>query len=1306
MTLSEKRPGTWRLVLALFLAAPTTAGAAEKPAALDPTGPIRQYVHQKWGQESKLPVTTLLSLAQTSDGYLWIGTEEGLVRFDGVTFETFTTGDSPGLAGNYINTLLVTREGSLLIGTGEGGFSLLDDGRFTAFGLAHGLLSEKVSALLEARDGTIWIGTGEGLQAWDRKTFRSFTGEHGLPSGKITALAEDRSGDLWVAAADKISRFDGRNFTTYEPAGGAPVKALLAVEDSLWIGTSGGGLVRLEDGNFHKFSTADGLSGDNVLSLAQGTGAIWIGTGGASLDRYAGGEFASFDSADGLVGENVWTILEDRDGSVWSGGAGGLNRFKTSTVLTYGTRDGLSHQVVLPILQTRSGDVWIGTAGGGLNRYRKGSFDTFTTREGLSGDIILSLWEEADGSLLVATVGGLDHFHDGRIDRYEHADQMFQAIPQSLHRDRDGALWIGTTDRGVIRIEDGEIALFTTREGIAGNSILDIHEDREGALWFASDGGGLTRYSEGRFSTITTREGLPTNVILSITEGSDGSLWLGSVGAGLIRIFDGAITSYGPREGFSEHTVYRALEDDLGRLWLSSTRGITAVEVSALDELAAGRIDSISPLRFDRDHGMKSSECNGGVDPAGWKMRDGTLWFPTMDGVAVIDPVTAVRRMVPPSPVVIERVVIEGAPVDPGEARLIERLAGKYDVEIAYTSPSLYDPEGVEFRYQLVGFDPGWIDAGARRAAYYTQLPPGNYHFRVAAVNGAGVVEMSGDPIELRIRPRLTQRPLFYIGLLLVAAAAVIAIYRYRLRAYEKRQSELVALIEERARAEEALRQSEQHFRSLIENASDIILALDLDGRILYASPSTARVLGYRPEQIVDRLLSDLVHPEDEAAAMVALREKTSSSSSVSVSFRLRHSDGSWRSLEAVARRLAETGAADSLVVNCRDVTDRNLLQSQLEQAHRLTSLGSLAATIAHEFNNVLMGVQPFTEIIQQKSTGDPLLQSAAKQISSAVDRGRRITGEVLRYARPSEATTAPFDVEAWLRNLEPELRALVGPDIELLISVDDAVSGITGDVLQLNQVMTNLVLNARQALGDSGRIEIDALSPRPGERYHFGVVDSPEQFVHLLVRDSGTGMSDEVRRRVFEPLFTTKRTGGTGLGLTVAHQVVQGHGGEIIAESTPGEGSVFHLFLPRSENAVAQFPEQETPLPESSGRALSGLRIVLVEDDESVRLGVESLLKSENMEVESVTTGRDALPAIAQFRPDLVILDLGLPDMDGIDVYRDINGRWPELPVIFSSGHGDQSRLEKCLDNPRVGFLLKPYDGERLFQEIRVRLG
>lgn len=1286
------------LLAGALLVAPLALEARTPPLTPELGKPLAESVHQTWDDESGLPQSNALALAQTRDGYLWIGSEEGLTRFDGRLFTTFTRRNTPGLGGNYITALLAARDGSLLVGTRGRGLSILKNRRFTNFTTSDGLLSDSITALAEGGDGTFWIGTAAGLHSWNGRTFRRFTAADGLPGESVSDLAEDDAGTLWIGSSTGIASLKDGRFTAYPGGSGVPLSVTEVVPDgdAVWIGTRGHGLLRFARGRFETFTTKQGLPNDYVLSVAKGNEAVWIGTQGG-VSRLANGAFSHFDSRAGLLGDHVWSILEDRDGSVWIGTTSGLNRLKASSVVNLDTRHGLSHEIVLPILQMRSGEIWVGTAGGGLNRYRNRRFEHFDTTDGLSSNVVVALAEAPDGSLWIGTTGGVNRFADGRIEKNPIGTSQQVIVARSLHVDRNGSLWIGTPDSGAIRVRGDRREHFTTREGLAGNAISDFHEDRDGVLWIASETGGLSKFHEGRFSNVTRREGLPINAIISISETSDGSLWLASSGGGVVRMHGGRIRTYTTADGLFADTSHRVLEDDDRNLWISSNKGISFIARQTLEAFDAGRVGSLQPRVFNRDDGMNSRECNGGVDPAGQKMRDGSLWFPTMKGITVIDPRRLAAQALVPSAVVIEKVVINGVIAE--AHRPIVYVAGKYNVEISYASPTLSVPDEVRYQYKLEGFDPRWIDAGERRIAYYTQLPPGSYRFHVRARTSDGVAAAAGDPIEMTVRPRLYQRPLFYLTVLAALVLLAFAAYRARIRALMRRESDLRALVHERALAQEALRQSEQHFRSLIENASDMILTLARGGRILYASPSVEQILGYSQEWLRGRSISAFVHREDAEQALRSLTsEPVKTGAPVAASFRFRHKNGSWRSLEAIARALSEPGNEEAVIVNCRDVTDRELLQNQLEQANRLTSLGRLAATVAHEFNNVLMGISPFAEILE-RSSDDGRVRSATGHISAAVKRGKRITDEILRYARPHEPVTTAIRVEEWLHTIVEELEALVGPDIQIRAAVADPSLVIKGDLPQLNQVMTNLILNARDAMPEGGTITIEAIAPRQGAPQPFGIVPEPEKFVQLVVRDPGIGMTDEVQRHMFDPLFTTKKTGGTGLGLTVAHQVIKAHHGEIFAESTPGEGTAFHLFLPRGAESEIDLVTRVAPVADDSVRSL---RVLLVEDDEAVRGGIEALIEAEHWEVRSVATGGEAQAAVKLYDPDVVLLDVGLPDIGGVQVYEMIAAEKPELPVIFSTGHGDQLQLEQYLSAPHVGFLLKPYEGQQLLDEIR----
>ncbi|HEX7155481.1 MAG TPA: ATP-binding protein [Thermoanaerobaculia bacterium] len=507
----------------------------------------------------------------------------------------------------------------------------------------------------------------------------------------------------------------------------------------------------------------------------------------------------------------------------------------------------------------------------------------------------------------------------------------------------------------------------------------------------------------------------------------------------------------------------------------------------------------------------------------------------------------------------------------------------------------------------------------------------------------------------------------------------------------------VIVFTEDITHAQEALRSSEEQHRLLIENVSDVVIVLTGSGEIRFASPSVEKALGYAPSEMAGALLMEILEPDDIAAVTEVLRAlRRNLGTSKSVTVRMRHRDGSLRVLDVVARGRVDNGGELELIASARDVTDRNLLTAQLEQAERLSSLGRLAATIAHEMNNVLMGIQPFGEMIQKRTLNDEVLQNAAQQIRRSVQRGRRVTQEILRFTSPTRPDLQPIDPNELLESLLAEARGLLGPSIELLfVPLADSVH-ILGDREQLLQIFTNLLLNARDAIDGAGRVTIALRNERHDASFRFGVVRDTHRYVHVAISDTGRGISPESLPRIFEPLFTTKRS-GTGLGLAIVHQCITQNGGQIFVESRVDAGTTFHLFLPliKSTPTAHGEPAHASSLP-------SQRRVLLVEDEPSVALGTSALLEMEGFVVSLVGTGAEALEEIDGFMPDIIVLDVGLPDISGLELHEIIATRWPSIAVIVSTGHGDDLRVREFrASGLKAGFLMKPYGIEELVEEI-----
>jgi len=485
------------------------------------------------------------------------------------------------------------------------------------------------------------------------------------------------------------------------------------------------------------------------------------------------------------------------------------------------------------------------------------------------------------------------------------------------------------------------------------------------------------------------------------------------------------------------------------------------------------------------------------------------------------------------------------------------------------------------------------------------------------------------------------------------------------------------------------VRRSEDYFRSIIENASDVIVVMGRDGHIRYGSPSVERVLGYSRRDLAGISGMRLIHPDDVRRGTEFLtRQIAEPAASQTIELRARHQDGSWLSFEMVATNLVKKGQTAAVVINARDITERKLLEAQLIQANRLGGLGRLAATVAHEFNNVLMGMQPFAELMQREDVTPQIISKGAWHIANSIQRGRRIVLDILRFSQPHVPVIDAIDLGAWWESFAPEAEAVLGNLVRVVSTIPTRDLYATADRGQLDQVIANLVANARDAMPAGGTLTVSANALPANARFPFGVVPRPENFVQISVRDTGHGMPPEIMDHIFEPLFTTRLSGGTGLGLAVANQIVTQHGGFLFVESTVSVGSVFHIFLPK-----AAPPETVDDSTSEIPRKPKATKLLIIDDERAIADGIAALLEQDGITVQSIVTGTEAERAITSFHPDVVLLDFGLPDLDGSEVYAIIRQLDANLPVIFATGHGDRRILHDGLHDPRTRFLQKPFE-------------
>jgi ligand-binding sensor domain-containing protein/signal transduction histidine kinase/CheY-like chemotaxis protein len=1135
-------------------------------SALDPSRALTQYVHEVLNTDKGLPQSTVRAIVQTRDGYIWIGTEEGLARFDGVAFTTFTRRNVKAFRSNHVLALLEDRAGNLWIGTHGGGLMRYRNGQFTTFTAAEGLPRNFVYTLHEDRKGILWVGLRGGVvQFIDDHFVRVDT--RGLDTATIWTIHQDRTSATWVGSdLNGMNRFADGKVTLHDMANGFPSSSITVIrqlrDGRVVIGTNGAGIHEWSDGTFQPIHAKGTLPSPSITALFEDSaGSLWIGTGaGLACLR---GETIVTQAPGNLAQEKINAISEDREGTLWIGTSGnGLHRLRNGKVLTVTTANGLPSDRVRTIAHDRAGGVWIGTREG-VAHVKDGTLvKTYTTRDGLPFDSVRSIFESSDGAIWLGTdFGGVAHLSGGRIlstvldpDVPDNAVRAFAEL-------RSG-VWVGANGGRPTRFAGSAFDRKTQVDSPQRLFVRALVAARDGSLWIATDGNGLVHLVDGLIQrTYGERDGLSSESLRSLYLDPEGTLWIGTAGGGLNRLKNGRITAYTTSSGLFDDVVLQILEGSDGRLWMSSNNGIFAVEKRALDAYAEKKISRFDSFFLDEHDGMKSRDCNGGSQPAGSVGRDGRLWFPTDAGVVIVDPAhIELNEHVPP--VRIERVIADRIAVKPGPGFEIPR--GAKNIEISYTALSFVVPGRVRFKYKLEGYDEDWIDAGARRTAYYTGLHPGRYRFRVIASNDDGVWNHKGAAIDVLQQAFFHETPLFT---LLVTAAIL--------------------------------------------------------GLIWGAAALRIRALRRRKQRV------------DEA-------------------------------------------------------------ERQLIRAQRMEALGLMASGIAHDFNNTLMSALPWSDILRRKYPQDPIIQQAATNIAASVKRAKNVTRQLLDFAQPKPPATQPLDLAQFVVEEASMMRAVIPPNIQIETKTSPSPSVTVGDRAQLAQVLMNLLLNARDAMPHGGRILLEVRPPKTEEAHGWNI--DPAAFILCSVMDTGTGIDQSVIDRIFDPFFTTKDIDkGTGLGLSVAARIVFDHRGKIFVDSIAGRGTTFHLLLPRASD--------EMPLTKGQIEAVASAEpgLVMIVDDESVVAeGIGLLLESEGLSVVTVATGAEALRRLDDgLAPDLIVLDLGLPGMSGDKVWAEIRRRQPNVPIVISSGYGDQERIAPLLRDPRTSYLRKPYGVDELLGHV-----
>jgi len=768
-------------------------------AGLQPDKPIRAYVHESWGPEDGLPQISVQTMAQTADGYVWLGTQEGLARFDGARIVVFDRSNTDAFSANFISSLVVG-QGGLWIGVQGGGVMRYLDGEFRAFGSSEGLDSDVVLALAESPGGEIWVGTDVGLNRLDDGQVTSVTDADGKLLGRIDELMVDSRGVVWAArgehgvlqyqASAPYTRVPGEPilkdrhvFSLHEDNDGsvlmgtttggiwrargesvlpvrepllrgATVKSILRDSGgNLWAGTLYRGVIRINEDGAEPFSIGSGLSNEHVYSLMEDAqGGLWLGTAGG-VDRMADSLFRQISSIDGLASDDVWSIFQGKDGSLWVGSNAGLNLIVDDQPAPFPGAGSVSGHAVMAILEDREGTLWLGTYGGGVKRLTGEQRSTLTTEDGLASNVVYAIVEARDGTLWFGTRGGLSRLREGELTTLGRADGLPHELVRAIHEDEDGTVWVGTEGGGVARVDNDTLLVDPAWAGLTANQRM-------------------------------------INGVLSAKKG----LWL-STSEGLVHLGAGGLTPITSRHGLADEVVYRMLRDGLGGIWMSGNKGISRVDESQLEEFLSGARTEIDMVTYGRAQGMPASECNGGSQPSGWRTTDGRLWFPTVAGVVYLDPAEMAEKSSAP-PILLESVRIDERDMAVDEEALLPAGTGR--LEFRYTSPTFLGPEEIRFRIRLSPLDTNWTEGSAERGAVYSHLPPGSYEFAVTACNGEDACNEAPAVYRFAIQPYFYETRTFRVLAVLALVVLLVTLPAVRIRRLRHRERSLQRAVDKR----------------------------------------------------------------------------------------------------------------------------------------------------------------------------------------------------------------------------------------------------------------------------------------------------------------------------------------------------------------------------------------------------------------------------------------------------------------------------------------------------------------------------
>jgi ligand-binding sensor domain-containing protein/signal transduction histidine kinase len=721
---------------------------------------VSKYFFEGWPSAGGQDLNSVTAIVQTRDGYLWLGTFDGLVRFDGVDFSVFNSMNTSGLQNARITALFEDDAGVLWIGHETGELTRYSQGQFRPVSLGFSWVGGPIEAIAADHEGDLWLGSnGGGL-------FRLRDGHCGKPDepekGWPAWMARAKNRKLWVVSNGAIGslgvgtftplRFDDDDNSTNK------YERVLSARDGGWWVVRDRRIGKWKSGHWVEPLHPMVWTNDFASALLEmPSGSLLIGTFKSGLYLLgAGGAITHFTRADGMSSDQVGSLYEDREGNIWIGTGNGLDALRVRKVEMLNPPDQWGGHSVMSFWVRSDGSAWIGTKGAGLYHYEPSGSDAlwscFNQSNNLAAPWVWSVLETTKGQLLIGTWGGgLLVEKQGHFESPGALSKITAGV-LALYESRAGELWIGTTV-GLQNYANDKLTMIAGQKELSVADVRSITESSDATLWFGMSGGGLGSLKDGTLKQFRKHDGLSSDFVHCLYADADGTLWIGTADNGLCRLQKGKFSTISKGEGLPCSAVVHIVDDKNGNLWLGSEHGILRVSKTELNRCADGLERTIHCLGYGKAEGLDSQSCPGGFQPGACQASDGRLWFPTTRGIAIVDPTNVTTNRVPP-PVVIEEFMVDGIVMKGLDVRV---PPGKQRFELRYTGLSFAAPERVRFKYKLDGLESDWVEAGTRRIAQYSYLKPGQYSFHVIACNNDEVWNQTGASLEFTVQPHFWQ---------------------------------------------------------------------------------------------------------------------------------------------------------------------------------------------------------------------------------------------------------------------------------------------------------------------------------------------------------------------------------------------------------------------------------------------------------------------------------------------------------------------------------------------------------------------